>query len=579
MNTGALKYLIIVLVIALVLACEKPVPELPIINTVLYPLEGATTTTFSFDMSATFNHEKNHKIFVRWDWEGDSIFDTPFLKEEEFSHRYFAAGDYSPLVEIKDLSGRTTESQYQINVISGYSSPRAAFKITPETGNTYTPFVLDASMTVDDEDSLVSLLFKWDFEGDGVWDTELNHSNVISHVFSEPQKYRPKLYVEDPSGRANALSKVLLVNLVDTCIKPDFQTEPGLLIQNQDILFDASNSFHGCNHNEKLSYRWNFKMDGLFDTEWSDDPRATHSFPAEKYYYITLQVRSLQGLEQSITKKFWIYHGNLPPQAKFTVSTFGGNTQTQFRFNSWNSKDFEDSPSQMKTRWDFENDGIWDTEYFYEKEFFRSFDQPGEYTVAMELVDQGGLRDTAYKKLYINESDYETDFILDKRGPSRQYYGTIKIGEQWWFSQNIKLYRDPTGVIIGNPYMGSGVVNVELFGYLYPFNKLPLVCPAGWRIPSKADWEILFNNLPSDDYYEELILGGKSGFNAVMGGQNAENKGQNLGKSGYYWSTKQPLDPTAASTWVITFDKAKKAVLPGYNSERNQFSVRCMRYD
>ncbi len=578
MKKGSL--LILIGWILILCACEKTSAPLPVISPEIYPLKGPTTTTFSFDLSKTLEFDNNDRIFVRWDWEGDGLFDIPFLNEKKLNHRYFKPGTYYPRAQIKNLAGQTSDSSFQIQVSRGFSNPRAAFILTPETGHIYTSFTLDASLTQDDEDSLSSLIFKWDFEGDGIWDTKPGNSPIAFKIYPVPQVYMPRLHVEDPGGRVNIISRVLQVTLLDTCIIPDFITVPGILIQNEDILFDAGKSYYSCDLNENLMYRWDFNNDGFYDTEWSEQATAIHSFPVEQYYFTKLVILNSLGLENSIIKKFWIYHQNQAPSAKFTVSTFGGNTKTVIRFDSWASRDGEDSPSQMLTRWDWENDGIWDSELNFEKEVFHSFASPGKYTVAMELIDRGELRDTAYKEIYISDSQYETDILLDKRGTGWNYYGTIKIRDQWWFSKNLKV--DYPHFYGNRAYIGEGS-DVGFYGYLYPFEKLPAVCPDGWRVPTKNDWNKLFDTLGPEDHYEELILGGSTGFNAVFGGlidlDNLPNAEQDLGKRGYYWSSTKPGDQSFMSVWVITIDKNKRKILPGYNPQDQYYSVRCMRDD
>jgi len=555
-------------------ACEKKAEILPPIRLDISPRTGLTTSIFTFDLTKTLEYYENDRIFVRWDWEGDGIFDTPFLNEKILTHRFYAPGSYYPKAEIKNLEGLSSDSSFQIEVGRGYSNPKAAFKISPQGGHIHTIFTLDANNTKDDEDSLSTLSFKWDFEGDGIWDTDLGKSPVVEYVYPEPDVYWPNLYVEDPGRRGSVVKQRLEVTLIDTCLKPEFIAIPELIIQNEDVIFDASISHNICRDDDDFLYRWDFNNDRFFDTEWSDDPVAVYSFPVEQYYDVRLQIRNSMGLENTITEKFWIYHQNQPPRAKFNVSTYGGNTNTSIRFDSWAGWDLEDSPSQMLRRWDWDNDGNWDSELNYEKVVFHTFDAPGDYTVAMELIDRGGLKDTAYLEIYINDSDYESDLLIDKRGTGWNYYGTVKIGDQWWITKNLqvndRLYDN-------EPYMCGGVVSAA-YGYLYPYHTLPIVCPDGWRVPSRDDWNKLLDNLPSDDYYDELVLGGNAGFNAVFGGSIGET-GCSLGKRGYYWSTTKPRDQNFISVWVITFDSVNQQMLKGYHLQASKFSIRCMKDD
>jgi hypothetical protein len=55
--------------------------------------------------------------------------------------------------------------------------------------------------------------------------------------------------------------------------------------------------------------------------------------------------------------------GNTPPSANFTVTPSSGTTDTQFEFDASGCTDKEDENSVLEIHWDFENDGIWDTDW------------------------------------------------------------------------------------------------------------------------------------------------------------------------------------------------------------------------
>lgn len=561
------------------LSCERSQSLLPEINPEIVPPQGQTTTIFKFDLSETFGQDPNNKIFVRWDWEGDSIFDTPFVHESVLTHRYFASGKYNPRAEIKNLSGQSTDSSFHVEVITGYSSPRAAYKITPETGNPYTVFQFDASLTQDDEDSLSTLLFKWDFDGDGTWDTELNNQYLVEHVFPVVQGYFPNVYVVDPSKRANAYSQVLIVTLLDTCIVPYFTANSDSLVQNEESIFDASSSISACNNEEQLWYKWDFENDMIYDTEWLEDPVTSHVFPNEREYWVRLVVKNTKGLENSVIQKYWMYHQNQPPIAAINASTYGGNTRTEFRFDVWPTRDIEDSPSQMLNRWDFDGDGNWDTELSHEIEVFYIYNQPGIYKMALEMIDRGDLHDTVYETIYVRENNFETGRILDRKGSQWEFYGTVKIGDQWWMSKNLRVDDD---YFYGNKAYDFDITLVTHYGYLYAPPKMYAACPYGWKIPSKEDWNKLFRNFEESEVYDELILGGNSGFNVVFGGMASEGRGtpftfSRLLNFGYFWSSSILSSPSATSQWFITFDKTKSHMVQGYGPKQRYYSIRCIK--
>ncbi|MFH1160128.1 MAG: hypothetical protein V1733_04185, partial [bacterium] len=163
-----------ILLAALLLpSCKKEVQVLsPVIHATLSPQSGNTTHTFNFDLSKSESRTgRGSKVFTRWDWDGDGNWDTPFTRLLVYEHRYYVPGTWKPRLEMTNLEGASDTLSFTIAVARGYSAPKPGLTIVPAKGHIFTRFLLDASATRDDEDSLDQLSFRWDFEGDGQWDT------------------------------------------------------------------------------------------------------------------------------------------------------------------------------------------------------------------------------------------------------------------------------------------------------------------------------------------------------------------------------------------------------------------------
>jgi uncharacterized protein (TIGR02145 family) len=98
----------------------------------------------------------------------------------------------------------------------------------------------------------------------------------------------------------------------------------------------------------------------------------------------------------------------------------------------------------------------------------------------------------------------ETSAVVDIDG---NVYKTVKIGNQWWMAENLKVTRFNDGspmdfyatsdanALWANALNPSyTVINDSLFGYLYNFNVLENaknIAPEGWHVPTDEDWKIL----------------------------------------------------------------------------------------
>lgn len=159
-------------------------------------------------------------------------------------------------------------------------------------------------------------------------------------------------------------------------------------------------------------------------------------------------------------------------------------------------------------------------------------------------------------------------------GRDKKYYKTVKIGNQIWMAENLAYYA-------GNGCWAYDniVSNVGKYGYLYEWKVAKNICPSGWRMPTKNDFEILLNNFGSSnkDAYNALVKGGASGFSAYYGGKRDQ-----FGNFTYefdnanFWSSSEG---TTSSGYYLYFYNGGKYAYIDYTYKAEGFSVRCIKDD
>jgi len=111
-------------------------------------------------------------------------------------------------------------------------------------------------------------------------------------------------------------------------------------------------------------------------------------------------------------------------------------------------------------------------------------------------------------------------------------YKTVTIGSQTWMAENLNYSIDFSWC------NGNSAAICNGYGRLYTWETAKEVCPSGWHLPSKSEFDALLTNLGGSgpNAYHALKEGGSSGFNALLGGWR-NNKGQfgDLGKYGHWW--------------------------------------------
>lgn len=92
-----------------------------------------------------------------------------------------------------------------------------------------------------------------------------------------------------------------------------------------------------------------------------------------------------------------------PPTVVFTVSPNNGTTETTFVFDASESTDGLGNKSDIIIRWDFENDGNWDTEWQSSKTQLYQYSSDGYYTVGMQLQDSYSYVGWTSRSLVVGE--------------------------------------------------------------------------------------------------------------------------------------------------------------------------------
>lgn len=302
-NFRRLSTIVSIIFLFIILAsCEKEENTHPVAAFDILPDSGTVETVFTFDASASSDAEdEGEYLEARWDWQNDAVWDSDWSTNMIIERQYSNAGTYSITLEIKDSKGLKNSITKELKVKEKHinSPPIAAFSIDPPVGYTTTVFQFDASASNDQEDAMEDLMFRWDFEGDGSWDTGWISNPVIEYQYTTGDSFQPKVEVKDTEGATGNNSKSLTVVVDNYPPVAAFSVEPGTGTPLTVFTFDAEGSQDEEDPYVDLQVRWDFEGDGNWDTDWSSEKTQVHQFASLNTYSIKLQVKDTEGLTGS----------------------------------------------------------------------------------------------------------------------------------------------------------------------------------------------------------------------------------------------------------------------------------------
>lgn len=187
-------------------------------------------------------------------------------------------------------------------------------------------------------------------------------------------------------------------------------------------------------------------------------------------------------------------------------------------------------------------------------------------------------------------------FCTDKAGNN---YKTIKIGSQTWMAEDlrnskIECKNDLKIIFSDGLERGPGVAfydslsphyafynnkNLGNNGIIYNYQTVQncAICPEGFRIPTKADWEKLIEQLGGLGVAgKRLLTGGGSGFNATLNGR-IDSYGSGLQNAiGFWWSADLATHAPKKEAYAFEVNNLGIVKIKGQDTRVGNY-VRCIK--
>lgn len=395
-------------------------PTAPWANFRTWPVDVTTGTIIHFDASASQRATEH-----RFDFNADGAFDTEWSTANEFQYTYNYPGQYNAILEVRNKLNEVDRTQRTIFVTEENNiPPEAKFSIRNLTNATagatkgvlLDEFTFNAGASLDRDGTSAGLQVRWDYEGDGNWDTTFSKIKSAKHRYTQTGVFHPMVEVVDErGGRSQAQVRIEIVE--NTPPLASLKVNPLLGTIETDFRFDATDSSDDQSDRSKLTYRFDFDGDGQFDTTFTNASSIRHKLTEVGKKTALVEVRDYQG---AVTKATFNYEVVDPamPIAAFTVDPEVGTYNTTFKFDASLSYDPSYADEKLQYRWDFDYHGAsdinFDTNWQKAAKITNRFNTIGEHVVRLTVKNFEENQTEFFKSITINPFSPYTDYLLKK---------------------------------------------------------------------------------------------------------------------------------------------------------------------
>ncbi len=159
-------------------------------------------------------------------------------------------------------------------------------------------------------------------------------------------------------------------------------------------------------------YLWRSNRDGILSNQASFTRTAASLTTGDHVIYFRAKDDEGNWSDEISTTLTIKAPGGNAPTAAFTLTPTGGTTATVFHFDASECNDVEDASSALAVRWDWDDDGSYDTGWSNAKTITHTYASTGTYTVRLEVRDTDGMTDTESHTLSVSPAITHTPWLF-----------------------------------------------------------------------------------------------------------------------------------------------------------------------
>ena len=414
---------------------EAPIVP-PIVNVSPGKVARNENTIFVFDASQSLVPEH---AWLEWNFYGEQ-----FIKgKKRVSHKFTSPGSHEVRIRTcYDLAQpKCEETSLTIEVKTDpidYRTEIRAQNITRQTSfnteNTTQFFSVvsgdrirfSASLKKRDATAF-QFTYRWDFQGDGIWDTTFSNNSTAEYTFLRPGEYQPTVQVQNED--LIATTNFMRIKVVASSAPRGSFTVDKELIYTGDLVRFKPVVQDLQSPESKLEVRFDADGDGNWDTIFHRSATHEWKYNESGKYIAKMQIKDLSEKVTTISRTVTVfaYEG---PKAQVVISQRTGDTRTNFTFDASRSQG-----RNLKFFWDFDYQGKNDlistgrNIVAGQNKITKRFQTAGEKVIGLRVLDGEGNEDLVHFTVWVETYVLQPTPVNPEANPKTEnlYNGGVPI--------------------------------------------------------------------------------------------------------------------------------------------------------
>lgn len=289
-------------------------------------------------------------------------------------------GQHTVDIRLKDKAGNLGQASSKFSV----SVFRALPEVIPSSG--VAPLTVTFITKAEYTDGAI-LRYRWDFQGDGIFDTNDPGARNYTRTFTQKGTYNAVLEVTNDKNQVATKTVPIVVTgsppVATASLNPSNGAIP-LLVNFTGSATDSDGTI--------AKFEWDFEGDGTFDFSSTTTGNTTHTYDTAGTYNAVFRVTDNEGLTATARVTTTAVRAGSPGSPTATITTPANPiTVSAPATVNFSGNGSDPGGSIVKYEWDFNGDGVYDYSSATTAATSFRYELPGTFTAALQVTDNSGL--------------------------------------------------------------------------------------------------------------------------------------------------------------------------------------------